>query len=47
MFKKLKILDKYILTQFIETFLIGIVVFTSILFATDAFLTIVKQVTDY
>ncbi len=47
MFKKLKILDRYILTQFIETFLIGIVVFTSIIFATDAFLTIVKQVTDY
>lgn len=47
MFKNLKILDRYILTQFVETFLIGIVVFTSIIFATDAFLTIVKQVTDY
>ena len=47
MFKNLKILDRYVLTQFIEAFLIGIVVFTSIIFATDAFLTIVKQVTNY
>ncbi len=47
MFDKLKILDKYILKQVIETFLISIVIFTSIIFATDAFITIVKQITNY
>lgn len=45
--KQLKILDKYILKQVIETFLISIVIFTSIIFATDAFITIVKQITNY
>ena len=41
--KKLKIIDKYILKQIIETFVISLVIFTSIIFATDAFITIVKQ----
>ncbi|MDD3593616.1 MAG: LptF/LptG family permease [Candidatus Gastranaerophilales bacterium] len=44
---KLKILDKYITKQLLEAFLIGIVIFTSIIFATDAFITIVKQITAY
>ena len=50
MFNKLKhlnILDRYILRQFIETFIISLVIFTSIIFATDAFITIVKQITRY
>lgn len=47
MYKKLKILDKYILKQVLETFLISLVIFTSIIFATDAFITIVKQITNY
>ena len=47
MLNKLKILDKYILKQVVETFLISLVIFTSIIFATDAFITIVKQITNY
>ncbi len=45
--KKLNILDKYIVKQLVETFLISLVIFTSIIFATDAFITIVKQITEY
>lgn len=45
--KELKIIDKYILKQIIETFVISLVIFTSIIFATDAFITIVKQITNY
>ena len=45
--KNLKILDKYIVKQVVETFLISLVIFTSIIFATDAFITIVKQITNY
>lgn len=45
--KNLKILDKYISKQLIDTFLLGIVIFTTILFASDAFLTIVKQIAVY
>lgn len=45
--KKLNILDKYILKQVLETFIISLVIFTSIIFATDAFITIVKQITRY
>ncbi len=47
MFGKIKILDKYILKQVIETFLISLIIFTSIIFATDAFITIVRQITNY
>lgn len=47
MIKKLNTLDKYIVKQIIETFLISLVIFTSIIFATDAFITIVKQITHY
>jgi len=47
MFKKLNTLDKYIVKQIIETFLISLVIFTSIIFATDAFITIVRQITNY
>jgi len=47
MIKKLNTLDTYIVKQIIETFLISLVIFTSIIFATDAFITIVKQITHY
>lgn len=45
--KTLKILDKYILKQVIEVFILGVVVFTSIIFASDTFTTLVKQITNY
>ena len=43
----LKILDKYILKQVIEVFILGIVVFTSIIFASDTFISLIKQISTY
>jgi len=45
--QKVKIVDKYITKQLIETFLIGIVIFTSIMFASETFITLVKQIAMY
>lgn len=44
---KLTLLDKYISKQLIETFLLGIIIFTSIMFASDTFLSLVKQMASY
>ena len=40
----MKRLDKYILKQVIEMFLMGVLVFTSIIFASDTFITLIKQI---
>ncbi len=40
-------LDKYILKQVIEMFLMGVLVFTSIIFASDTFITLIKQISMY
>lgn len=37
-------LDKYILRQVIEMFIMGVCVFTSIIFASDTFITLIKQI---
>lgn len=42
--KNTKILDKYILKQIIEMFIMGVFVFTSIIFASDTFITLIKQI---
>lgn len=42
--KNTKILDKYILKQVIEMFIMGVFVFTSIIFASDTFITLIKQI---
>ena len=42
--EKIKLLDKYILKQVIEMFLMGVAVFTSIIFASDTFITLIKQI---
>lgn len=42
--KNIKLLDKYILKQVIEMFIMGVAVFTSIIFASDTFLTLIKQI---
>ena len=44
---KISILDKYILRQVIEVFLFGVVIFTSIIFASDTFITLIKQISLY
>lgn len=46
-FKKMNTLDKYILKQVIEMFVMGVFVFTSIIFASDTFITLIKQIALY
>lgn len=41
------LLDKYILKQVIEMFLMGVCVFTSIIFASDTFITLIKQISMF
>lgn len=45
--KNMTTLDKYILKQFIEIFILGVVIFTAIIFASDAFITLIKQISLY
>ena len=45
--KTMKLLDKYILKQVIEMFLMGVLVFTSIIFASDTFITLIKQISMF
>ena len=47
LFKHMKKLDKYILKQVIEMFIMGVLVFTSIIFASDTFITLIKQISMY
>jgi lipopolysaccharide export system permease protein len=46
-YNNLKILDKYILKQVIMLFLMGVFVFTTIIFASDTFITLIKQIAQY
>lgn len=45
--KNITLLDKYILKQIIEMFLMGVCVFTSIIFASDTFITLIKQISMF
>ena len=45
--RNMKLLDKYILKQVIEMFIMGVLVFTSIIFASDTFITLIKQISMY
>lgn len=45
--KSLKILDRYISKQVIEMFLMGVFVFTTIIFASDTFITMIKQIAKF
>lgn len=42
-----KILDRYILRQVIELFLMGVFIFTTIIFASDTFITLIKQIAKF
>ncbi len=42
--KNISLLDKYILKQIIEMFIMGVFIFTSIIFASDTFITLIKQI---
>ncbi len=41
------VLDKYILRQTLEVFIFGMLIFTSIIFASDTFTTLVKQISNF
>ena len=43
----MKLLDKYILKHVIAVFIMGVLVFTSIIFASDTFITLIKQISNY
>ncbi len=45
--KQMTLLDKYITRQVVEMFLMGVCVFTSIIFASDTFITLIKQISMY
>ena len=42
-----KVLDRYILKQIIMMFLMGVFVFTTIIFASDTFITLIKQISQF
>lgn len=46
-YKKLQILDKYLLKQVIVMFLLGVFVFSTIIFASDTFITLIKQISQF
>ena len=46
-YNNIKILDRYILKQVIEMFLMGVFVFTTIIFASDTFITLIKQIAKF
>ena len=46
-YDNVKILDKYILRQIIVMFLMGVFVFSTIIFASDTFITLIKQITQF
>lgn len=46
-YNNLKILDKYIIKQVIELFIMGVFVFTTIIFASDTFITLIKQIARF
>lgn len=43
----IKLLDKFILSQVIEVFIMGVCIFTSIIFASDTFITLIKQISAF
>ena len=43
----ISMLDKYILKQLIEVFILGVIIFTSIIFASETFTQLIKQITQF
>lgn len=46
-YRNMKILDKYLLKQIIVMFLMGVFVFSTIIFASDTFITLIKQISQF
>src|SRR5574344_1363716 len=47
MLSKITLLDRYILGQVIKMFIMGVLIFTSIIFASDTFITLIKEISLY
>ena len=45
--QELSILDRYVLKQLIDVFMLGVIVFTSIIFASETFTQLIKQISLY
>ncbi len=45
--KDIKLLDTFILSQVFEVFIMGVCIFTSIIFASDTFITLIKQISMF
>ena len=45
--KDIKLLDRFILSQVLEVFIMGVCIFTSIIFASDTFITLIKQIAEF
>ena len=45
--QNIKLLDWFILSQVMEVFLMGVCIFTSIIFASDTFITLIKQISMF
>ena len=43
----IKLLDRFILSQVFEVFIMGVCIFTSIIFASDTFITLIKQISMF
>ncbi len=46
-YESLSILDRYILKQLIDIFVLGVIIFTSIIFASETFTQLIKQISLY
>ncbi len=46
-YNKLSILDRYILKQLTDVFILGVIIFTSIIFASETFTQLIKQISQY
>jgi len=46
-YNNMPLVDKYILKQVTTMFIMGVLVFTSIIFASDTFITLIKQISKY
>lgn len=46
-YHQISFLDRYILRQVLEVFVLGVIIFTSIAFASDTFISLIKQISAY
>ena len=46
-YDSLSILDRYILKQLLDVFTLGVIIFTSIIFASETFTQLIKQISLY